>query len=352
MSSTSATDDDDDSTTERSVTINKFFANRVKEAEQLHDRGIDLCYVYLDHDRALEVLYTAAHLRESLLGKFHADTALSYFRIASILSGYKNNYQDGLKMARRELRLSHRLLAEVVTPKGGDGNEIDDNINLVTSKEMRQQPWLMERSSCFKAVLLNVHDDISGEEKTKYYHNLLRSVALEQKGDACVASKEWETALTHYNSAMALECSAYARNLLDTADLQIKMADCLTKMNDPESAIEELKQAARKYRQVLSVDLGRSQTTLKSEDQHFVFPHSTLGDIHSRVGAIYLSQKKFDDALGEFATAFSTYEQSLGKAHRKSVEAIYDMKAVTVREMEYLREEERKQTKQFKEKKK
>ncbi|KAG7374084.1 expressed tetratricopeptide repeat protein [Nitzschia inconspicua] len=337
MSITKSIEDTDESS-------NEYFMNQVREADQFHDRGIDLCYVYNDHNKALEVLYTAAYLRESLLGKFHADTALSYFRIASILSEYKRNYHDGLKMARRELRLSHRLLAETKL------NSQKDKSHLITSKEMRQKQWLTERMSCFKAVLMNVHD-ISGEEKSKYCNRLLRSIAWEQKGDACATSNDWETALTYYNNAMALECSAYARNLLDTADLQIKMAECLTAMNDLEAAIDELKQAARKYRHVLSVDLGRHQTASKGEDRRSLFPHSTIGDIHTKIAGILLSQHKFDDALGEFAKAFSTYEECLGKTHSKSMKALAAMKVVTVREMEFVRQEKKRKTPQSKEKK-
>jgi hypothetical protein len=345
MSTSTSTDLTDESA------ANVFFASQIKEAEELHDRGIDLCYVHRDFDTALEVLYMAAHLRESLLGKFHADTALSYFRIASVLSEYKGNYHDGLKMARRELRLSHRLLAEINSNSSSSSSSTDENDKsyLVTSKEMRQQKWLMERLSCFKAVLMNVQD-ISGEEKSTYCKQLLRSIAMEQLGDRCVQAQDWEKALTHYNNAMALECSAYARNLLDTADLHIKMADCLTGMKDPEAAVDELKQAAKKYRQVLAMDLGRNPKDDKSKNQRSVFPHTTMGDIHSKIAGIYLSQKKFDDALGEFAKAYSTYEECLGKSHSKSFDALADMKVVTVREMEFLREEEKKRAKESKEK--
>jgi tetratricopeptide (TPR) repeat protein len=312
-------------------TINEFYANQLKEAEILHDRGIDFCYVYHDYDKALDVLYKAAHLRESLLGKYHADTALSYFRIASILSEYKCNYHDALRMARRELRISHRLLADVKQTNALDKND------LITSKHMREQSWLVERLSCFKAVLLNVHD-MKREEKNKYRQNLLRAIALEQLGDAHLASKDWEKALTHYNNAMALECNAYARNLLDTADLQIKMSVCLVGMNDAESALDELNHAARKYRQALWSDLERNSTATRGEDQQSLFPHSVIGDIHSQIAAIYLSIKKFDDALGEYARAFSMFEMCLGKPHPKSVQAISDMKVVTVEEMELSRE--------------
>jgi tetratricopeptide (TPR) repeat protein len=313
---------------------NEFFMNQVKEAEQLHDRGIDLCYVSHDYDKALDVLYKAAHLRESLLGKYHADTALTYFRIASILSEYKANYHDALRMARRELRLSHRLLGEIKPANGKDKNY------LISSKYMREQSWLMERLACFKAVLLNVHD-MKGEEKNKYRQNLLRSISMEQLGDKHVASKDWEKALTYFNNAMALECHAYARNLLDTADLQVKMSVCLVGMNDAESAIDELKHATRKYRQVLWTDLGRSQTAKRGDDQQSLFPHSVVGDIHSQIAAIYLSQRKFDDALGEYAKAFSMFEECLGKSNVRSVRALSDMKVVTVEEMDYSRKNER-----------
>lgn len=117
-----------------------FYNSQVDVATAFHDHGIDLCYCHNSYQDAVVSLRKAARLRESLLGKYHPDTALTYFRIASIL-GHPNNHQDlrhrrndgapdddsnenratitnlqqALAAARRELRITFELLGEKKT---------------------------------------------------------------------------------------------------------------------------------------------------------------------------------------------------------------------------------------------
>jgi tetratricopeptide (TPR) repeat protein len=309
---------------------NEHFRSRLEKANQLHDRGIDLCYVYRDYNSSLKALQQALYLRESTNGKFHHDTALSYFRIASVLCEGKGMFREGLKMARRELRISHGI------EMGYDKNTQD---TLITSKAMRHQKWLIDRL-CWFANALDSVPDLSSDKKNEFCQQLLESIAMEQLGDSFLAHKNWEKAMTHYNSAFALECNAFVHHTLDAADLQVKIAECLVYLGDPEAAVEELKQSLRKHQQ------HRQKTDLDGTERGLVdgpsLSHSFIGEICSKIGFIYLSQKRFDEALGEHAKAYSIFEECLGKNHPRSKEVLADMKVVAVREMEYLRHEEHK----------
>jgi hypothetical protein len=80
------------------------FHSQVQQAQQHHDRGIDFCYIHQDCDASMDELRKAVALRESLLGKFHNDTALTNFRIVNVLREDKKEYDDALVAARREFR--------------------------------------------------------------------------------------------------------------------------------------------------------------------------------------------------------------------------------------------------------
>mmetsp|Transcript_56518 Transcript_56518/g.137186 ORF Transcript_56518/g.137186 Transcript_56518/m.137186 type:complete len:302 (+) Transcript_56518:69-974(+) len=68
----------------------QYYSSKVDVATAFHDYGIDLCYCHRLYEDSIKSLQKAATLRESLLGKYHADTALTYFRIASILGASIN----------------------------------------------------------------------------------------------------------------------------------------------------------------------------------------------------------------------------------------------------------------------
>jgi tetratricopeptide (TPR) repeat protein len=287
-----------------------FFDEQVRLAQYHHDRGLDFCYAKpKDVDRALDELDTAIQMRESLLGKFHNDTALSYFRKASVLREDKKDYFSALVVARRELRILQQLQRET-------GNERD---------------FLAARIEWIEQVLSCHQTSMSKGDIAKYSSQLLQTIEYERLGDQHFARKEWDLAITQYGCALALEASAYARNTLEMADMQVKIGDCYAGMEDFDAALEEYKNAREQYQ----CDFGLS-------------PHSILGKLLNKCASLHLKQNEFDAALGAYAKAYSIYEQVLGKRHELSIEALQDIRLVTVKEMEELRKTERLRKKEVK----
>jgi tetratricopeptide (TPR) repeat protein len=277
-----------------------------KIADRHHDSGIDLCYVHHDHDKALVELRKAAALRESIVGKYQNDTALSYFRIASILREQKKDFLGSLIVARREFRISKVL-------SGNDG------ISTIASDE----DWLLERVQWIRAVFKD-SPKLVEPEGLKYCTQLLQSIEFERRGDTHSASNEWELAITQYNCALALESSAYARNLLDIADLHVKIGDCLVQRHDYDAALEEFRNAYVKYKGEYGGDL-----------------HATLLTVLKKNASIYLKQRKYDAALASYCKAYFICEEIFGELHSVSIETLQDIRLVTVKEMEDLRLQER-----------
>lgn len=294
------------------VEDNSYFDYQVQEAQDCHDRGLDFCYAHpKDVDRALEMLDKAIRMRENIFGKFHNDTSLSYFRKACILRDDKKDYISALIVARRELRISQHLLG---------GGTIDAPI----VRDGSGKGWLSERIQWIQEVLFRQQTHISENDVAKYSSQLLKALEFERLGDQHVACKEWDLAITQYDCALALESSAFGRNILDMADIQVKIGDCYAGMGDFDAALEEYRNAQIKY-----------------QDQLGPSPHTMGGHLLNKCAVIYLKQKDFDAALGAHAKAYSIFERVLGKKHDLSVEALQDIRLVTVKEMEELRNMER-----------
>ncbi len=289
-----------------------YFNEQVQAAQDHHDRGLDFCYSYPKNvERAIEELDNAIRLRESLLGKFHNDTALSYFRKACILREDKKDFFSSLVVARRELRIAKQLL-------GGGKSYVP------TMKHDVGKKWLSERIQWIEDVLFQHQRQMTEKDVAKYISQLFQILEYERLGDQHFAQEEWDLAMSQYDCALTMESSAYARSILEMADIQIKIGDCYAGMKDFDAAMEEYNNAQRKYQDQLGPSL-----------------HAISGHLLNKCASIFLKQKKFDAALGAYAKAYSIYEQVLGKQHDLSVEALQDIRLVTVKEMEELRNAER-----------
>jgi tetratricopeptide (TPR) repeat protein len=379
---------------------NNYYETLMKESNRLHDLGIDLYYgntsptpnttsssgstIYSTStststthpkvDHALSALYHAVHIREAMVGKFHPDTALSYSRIASILYEYQQQKSctattttttpvviAALEAGRRELRITHELLK---CNKNSTIAEIDEH----------KDGWIVQRLTWFQQVLENCGDSIdtsnnewssssssgggattttaSQQRRKKYCSQLLQSIAMEQLGDQYVTIQQWEVAITHYNNALTLESNSLGKNIVDSADIHMKIADCAIQIQDYDTAMDELLTAERKFRQafpplvasssssttttLLSSSSSSATTTLSSR-QYQYHDHRTVGDVYSKIGKVLVLQHQFDDALAMHAKAYTIYEATYGKTHQRTKDVIADMKVVTVREMEHLR---------------
>lgn len=295
-----------------------FYEDQIQVAQACHDRGLDYCYSHPQRvDLALAEFDTAIRMRESLLGKFHNDTAISYFRKACVLREYKRDYFQALVVARRELRISQHLLG---------GPTHIPIVDTGTEKE-----WLSERIQWFQEVLMKNRRSIKEEEVIRYSSQLLQTLEYERLGDLHFQAKEWELAISKFNCAMALESSAYARNILEMADLQVKIGDCYAGMDDLDGALEEFYKA----RTIYMSEFGS-------------LTHARVGHVLVKCASIYLRQKNFDHALGTYAQVYHIYEQEFGRHHQLAVECLQDIKLVTVKEMEELRKEEYSRRKEFK----
>ena len=210
-------------------------------------------------------------MRESILGKYNNDTALSYFRLLSILYEYLSEFQEALMIARRELRISQLVLA---IPLPGSSGE-----KLSTSKT---SGVLASRITWISKVFQQIKDGGSTKSQIKEYcSKLLRSIEQERVGDVFFAQQDYEVAITKYDFALALESSAFARNLLDMADLNIKIGDCWFEMEHYEQAMEEYEIAQSRYNEI------------------FGDYHTTVANAICKRAAVYLKIKKFDDALSK-----------------------------------------------------
>jgi len=287
-----------------------FFDCQCRLAQTFHDRGLHFAYAHPKNiDRALEELERAIRLRESIFGKYHNDTGLSYFRKADLLLD-KKLYTEALVVARRELRITHRLRAgyssETPVPETGS-----------------QQWWLLERVQWIQDVIVKHQPEIAYVAVQKYSSDLLRAMEFERLGDLHVVRGDFDLALNEYDSALGIEASAEAHNPVEVADLHVKIGDCFSEMKDFEAALQEYDNAERIYLDIWG------PTFL------------VMGKLYQSKGSIFLKQEKFDDALRNYARAYTAFDQTLGKDHELSIEILQDLRIVTVKEMEELRNIER-----------
>ena len=301
----------DDETREDPEVAQTYFHQQVVLAQAHHDRGLHFAYAHPQNiDKALEELDHAIQLRESIFGKFHNDTGLSYFRKADLLREKRENTQ-ALVTARRELRITHRLL-------GGDNSETP-----VGGTDSGQW-WLLERIQWIEEVLLKHNlQKISQHEITMYSSALLKAMECERLGGLHFTAGDYDLALDEYDSALGIEVSARDHNPIEVADLHVKIGDCFAAMKEYDAAHQEYDNAERKYLSTLGIAFR------------------VLGQLYQSKGSIFLKQQKFDDALRNYAKAYSVFEQTLGKEHELSIEILQDIRLVTVKEMEELRNMER-----------
>ena len=157
---------------------------REREAERLHDRAIDYCYVLHDYDKAVEEIKKAIALRESVLGKYNNDTALSYFRLSSVLYEHKKEFQEALTVARREIRISHLILE---TPLPGSNDLPSKSEGLLADRIRRISNIFREIKAASKS------------ETIEYCSRLMKSIENERIGDVFFAEEDYETAITKYD---------------------------------------------------------------------------------------------------------------------------------------------------------
>lgn len=300
----------DDESREQPEVEQSFFHQQQARAQRCHDLGIDLAYSQPPKiDRALEELDKAIRLRESIFGKYHNDTCLSYFRKACLLRD-KKEHNQALVVARRELRITHRLM----------GGYLSENPVVATDSE---QWWIVERVQWIQEVLLSEQGDVSKRQVSSYTSGLLSAMECERLGDLHFVAGEYDHALKRYDSALGLEVSAPSHCPIEIADLQVKIGDCFAGMKDYDAALQEYSHAERRYIE----SLGSS--------------FRVLGQLYQSIGEIFLKQHKFDDALRSYSKAYTAFEWAVGKKHKLSVEILQDIRLVTVREMEELRKMER-----------
>jgi len=200
-----------------------------------------------------------------LIGKYHNDTALTYFRIISVLREEKKDRQGAMVVARRELRISQLLMGQ------------SDYMTILS-----QEAWLAERIEWIKQVLSD-SKYFDANKSVVCCEQLLQALEFERLGDERVAAKQWEMAIKEHNCALALESSAYARNELDMADLHVKIGDCLTNLNEYDSALREYHNAEIKY------------------EQQFGKSHAIIANLLGRRAAISLRERSFDHVLASYA---------------------------------------------------
>jgi tetratricopeptide (TPR) repeat protein len=182
-----------------------------------------------------------------------------------------------------------------------------------------EQWWLLERIQWIQEVLTSLQRDISDNIVAKYSLGLLKAMEFERLGDQHFAAGNFDLALNEYDRALGLEASARAHSPIEVADLQVKIGDCFTGMKDYDAALQEYDNAERTY----LTALGSS--------------FRVVGQLYQCRGAIFLIQKNFDDALRSYAKAYAVFEQALGKEHELSMKTLQDIRLVTVKEKEELR---------------
>ena len=123
--------------------------------------------------------------------------------------------------------------------------------------------------------------------------------------------------------ALAIEGAAQPRNELDVADLQVKLGDCMVEVHDFDGATAEFQAARAKY----SAAFGDF--------------HGGVARIQVKAGNAYMQNRMYDAALASFAKAYSSFEKTHGEHCDISRDVLQDIRLVTVKEMEYLRQRER-----------
>jgi tetratricopeptide (TPR) repeat protein len=241
---------------------------RCREADRLHERAIDLCYVLNDYDKAVEALRKAVALRESILGKYNNDTALSYFRLFTILYGYKKENKEALMISRRELRISRLVLS---IPLPGSGAAENHSTPVTEGVLANRISWISK--------VFQEENGTSKQKAKEYCSQLIKSMELERVGDVHFHERDYETAITKYDFSFTLESSSFARNFLDMADLNVKIGDCWFELEQYDKAMEEYEIAQSRYKDVFGEN------------------HSTVATVLRKSASVHLKTSKFNDAL-------------------------------------------------------
>jgi tetratricopeptide (TPR) repeat protein len=172
-------------------------------------------------------------------------------------------------IARRELRISQLVLDIPLPGSRSEGER--SSIPKISGVLASSIGWI---SNAFQKLHGN-----SIPKAKDYCSKLLRSIELERVGDMHFAEQDDEQALTKYDFSLTLESSAFAKNYLDMAVINVKIGDCWFGMDQYEQAMEEYAFANLRYKQV------------------FREYNTTAANSLCKSAAVLLKDQKFDDAL-------------------------------------------------------
>ena len=152
-----------------------YYNSQVDVATAYHDYAIDLCYCHRLYEDSIKSLQKAAMLRECLLGKFHPDTALTYFRMASILGGSTIGTST-----------TSNSRANISNISSSSSNNNNNNTSQSTAREGKEHVYSFARRHAADGQRIKEKGkfDDDGEEEnmaTRNIHNLQQALAVSRR---------------------------------------------------------------------------------------------------------------------------------------------------------------------------
>jgi tetratricopeptide (TPR) repeat protein len=205
-------------------------------AKKHFETGYELCWNFQNSSKALEEYRLALLTRETLLGKYHEDTARTYYWIGRSLVKLKE-YEESLVAFSRAARIFER----------------------VTRKNHKYNIWCATAiDNCFHEMRDEVDDWEAARDQ--YKQGLENSIRLERAGDTFRKQGKITEAISEYRAAID-QMEDYHP---DAADVYQKIAILMRQKGDFEGALEEYRYASEIYEMSLGADHPETVKTLNN----------------------------------------------------------------------------------------
>ena len=206
------------------------------EAKEHFETGYELCWNLQDSSKALEEYRLALLTRETLLGKYHEDTARTYYWIGRSLVKL-TEYAEALVAFSRAARIFER----------------------VTRKNHKYNIWCATAiENCFQGMKDQIED--WEEAYDEYKKALETSIMLERRGDTFRKQGKLAEAISEYRGAID-QMEDYHP---DAADIYQKIAIIMRQQGDFEGALQEFRYASEIYEMSLGADHPETVKTLNN----------------------------------------------------------------------------------------
>jgi tetratricopeptide (TPR) repeat protein len=184
-------------------------SQQVKKARSLYRQGKER-YALADYATALQLFKRSIRIQEVNLGKYHAETIRSYWRMGRAACKEQERVQ-ALRAFQRAARMAGP-----------------------TFKENSYQKLLTDIEQCWQAA----HPEDGDSLKM-----MIKVFSFEKEGDVAFKRNQYVKAIEAYCKALKLQDSLLGQDSLDGADIRCKLALCFLKTSATPQARRALQMA-------------------------------------------------------------------------------------------------------------